>query len=137
MPNGLSFAEDNVDGPGKRRPNPNLANGIPNGQSSESGDVPDVAAEELNAVRAREITSKAVSGSLLMLLKWFRISRKLSSSLFFFFGAQTSDLLSDVLKFEYLTQLLLDANYIPLILKFFNQDIDRAVEQRNDREDLE
>lgn len=44
----------------------------------------------------------------------------------------------DILKFEYLTQLLLDANYIPLILKFFgHQDIDKAVEQKNDREDLE
>ena len=44
----------------------------------------------------------------------------------------------DVLKFEYLTQLLLDANYLPLILKLFaHQDIDVAVSQRNDRSDLE
>lgn len=44
----------------------------------------------------------------------------------------------DILKFEYLNQLLLDANYIPLILKLFaHQDIDRAVDQKNDREDLE
>ena len=44
----------------------------------------------------------------------------------------------DVLKFEYLTQLLLDSNYLPLILKLFaHQDVDRAVEQKNDREDLE
>lgn len=43
----------------------------------------------------------------------------------------------DVLKFEYLTQLLLDANYLPLILKLFaHQDIDRAVDQKNDRVDL-
>lgn len=47
-------------------------------------------------------------------------------------------IIQDILKFEYLTQLLLDANYIPLILKLFaHQDIDRAVDQRNDREDLE
>ena len=32
--------------------------------------------EVLNSVRAREITSKAISGLLLSLLKWFRVSRK-------------------------------------------------------------
>ena len=37
-----------------------------------------------------------------------------------------------------MTQLLLDANYLPLVLKLFaHQDVDRAVDQRNDREDLE
>ena len=37
-----------------------------------------------------------------------------------------------------MTQLLLDANYLPLVLKLFaHQDIDRVVEQKNDREDLE
>ena len=35
------------------------------------------AVEELNAVRLREISSKAVSGVLLLLLKWFKISRRL------------------------------------------------------------
>lgn len=45
---------------------------------------------------------------------------------------------SDILKFEYLAQLLLDANYLPLILKLFaHQDIDVAVSQKNDRDDLE
>ncbi len=44
---------------------------------------------------------------------------------------------ADILKYEYLTQLLLDSNYLPLILKFFaHQDIDKAVDQRNDRDDL-
>ena len=37
-----------------------------------------------------------------------------------------------------MTQLLLDANYLPLVLKLFaHQDVDRAVDQKNDREDLE
>ena len=37
-----------------------------------------------------------------------------------------------------MTQLLLDANYLPLVLKLFaHQDIDKAVDQKNDREDLE
>ena len=49
-----------------------------------------------------------------------------------------SDNCPDILKYEYMTQLLLDANYLPLVLKLFaHQDIDRAVEQKNDREDLE
>lgn len=44
---------------------------------------------------------------------------------------------ADVLKFEYMTQLLLDSNYLPLILKMFaHQDVDQAVAQKNDREDL-
>lgn len=43
----------------------------------------------------------------------------------------------DILKFEYMTQLLLDSNYLPLILKMFaHQDVDQAVAQKNDREDL-
>lgn len=37
-----------------------------------------------------------------------------------------------------MTQLLLDANYLPLVLKLFaHQDVDKAVDQKNDREDLE
>ena len=44
----------------------------------------------------------------------------------------------DVLKFEYLNQLLLDSNYLPLALKFLAlQDVDKAVDHRNDREELE
>lgn len=43
----------------------------------------------------------------------------------------------DILKFEYMTQLLLDSNYLPLILKMFaHQDIDKAIAQQNDREDM-
>lgn len=41
-----------------------------------------------------------------------------------------------MLKFEYLTQLLLDSNYIPLILKLFaHQDIQQVVDSRMDRVD--
>ena len=51
---------------------------------------------------------------------------------------ELTDFIQDILKYEYLTQLLLDANYLPLILKYFaHQDVDRAVDQRNDREDLQ
>ena len=45
--------------------------------------------------------------------------------------------LLDILKFEYMTQLLLDSNYLPLILKMFaHQEIDQAVAQRTDRDEL-
>jgi hypothetical protein len=47
---------------------------------SEDADAADkppaMTVEELDGVRAREITAKAVSGMLLLLLKWFKISRK-------------------------------------------------------------
>ncbi len=47
---------------------------------SEDADAADkhpaMSVEELDGVRAREITVKAVSGMLLLLLKWFKISRK-------------------------------------------------------------
>lgn len=70
--------EENADAQSKRRSNTNLVNGLTNGQASESPEgAADTAAEELNALRTREITSKAVSGALLMLLKWFKISREL------------------------------------------------------------
>lgn len=52
-----------------------------------------------------------------MLLKWFKVSH--------------------ILKFEYLTQLLLDSNYLPLILKLFaHSEIDRVVDCNAERLDL-
>ncbi|KAL8823266.1 MAG: hypothetical protein Q9191_006021 [Dirinaria sp. TL-2023a] len=117
--NGVSFSDDNLDGPGKRKQNSSSLNlnGTEHGQLAENGDGTDPEVEELNAVRTREITLKAIAGTLIQLLKWFKLSH--------------------ILKFEYLTQLLLDSNYLPLILKLFaHQDVDRAVEQRNDRDDL-
>ncbi|KAF7926306.1 uncharacterized protein EAE98_006601 [Botrytis deweyae] len=80
-------------------------------------DLADLTVEEIEAMRFREITSKAVSGILLIVLKWLKVSH--------------------ILKFEYFTQLLLDSNYLPLILKMFaHQEIDRIVDSRIDREDL-
>lgn len=37
--------------------------------------------DELDNVRLREITGKAVSGTLLLLLKWFKRSRELTISI--------------------------------------------------------
>jgi hypothetical protein len=39
-------------------------------------DAADLPIEDLDALRTREITGKAVSGILLTLLKWFKVSRK-------------------------------------------------------------
>lgn len=36
----------------------------------------EISLEELESLRSREITAKAVSGILLLLLKWFKISRE-------------------------------------------------------------
>ena len=47
-----------------------------NGQLSENEDGTDPVVEELNGLRSREITTKAVSGVLLILLKWFKLSRE-------------------------------------------------------------
>ncbi|KAL8743419.1 MAG: hypothetical protein Q9184_008115 [Pyrenodesmia sp. 2 TL-2023] len=88
-----------------------------NGHPAEFDEDADPVLEELNSMRLREISSKAISAILLMLLKWFKLSH--------------------ILKYEYLTQLLLDANFLPLILKYFaHQDVDRAVDAKTDREEL-
>ena len=36
--------------------------------------------EVLNSIRTREITSKAIAGLILAMLKWFRLSRKLMNA---------------------------------------------------------
>ncbi len=44
---------------------------------------------------------------------------------------------ADVLKYEYLTQLLLDSNYLPLVLKLFaHQEVDKVVDTNSDRQEL-
>ncbi|KAI9254396.1 hypothetical protein EDC94DRAFT_241005 [Helicostylum pulchrum] len=53
--------------------------------------------EDINITRNRETISKSVSGVLLLMLKWFKISH--------------------VLKFEYLSQILIDSGCMLLILK--------------------
>ena len=39
-------------------------------------DLSDLPMDEIEAMRSREITAKAVSGILLILLKWFKVSRE-------------------------------------------------------------
>ncbi|EFX05791.1 pheromone-dependent cell cycle arrest protein [Grosmannia clavigera kw1407] len=85
-----------------------------NGRGNGGTEGMEQSAEEIDAARTREISSKAVSGILLLLLKWLKVSH--------------------VLKFEYLTQLLLDCNYVPLLLKLWaHQDVQQLVDSRTDR----
>ena len=78
--NNMSFSEDGGEAAqGKRKANGASAthlNNLTNGQIADNEDGTDPAVEELNTVRSREITSKAISGVLLVLLKWFKLSRK-------------------------------------------------------------
>lgn len=114
-------------GQGARNPQ---NNGNPPQQSQF--DATDLSVDDLEALRSREITAKAVSGILLTLLKWFKVSRK---SPLCGRGFQLTVL--DILKFEYLTQLLLDSNYLPLVLKLFaHSEIDKVVDSDSNRKDL-
>jgi hypothetical protein len=95
-------------------------------------DTSDLPIDEIEAMRSREITAKAVSGILLVLLKWFKVSRR--STIRCWRNMLTR---IDVLKFEYFTQLLLDSNYLPLVLKLFaHQEIDKVVDSKTDRDEM-
>ncbi|EKG19624.1 N1221-like protein [Macrophomina phaseolina MS6] len=95
-------------------------NGVNKPDGSMNGSLPDVSKiplEDLDRMRMEEIQDKAASGILILLLKWFKLSH--------------------VLKMEYLTQLLVDSNYIPLTLKLLQlQEIEKAINYKCDREDL-
>lgn len=72
--------------------------------------------EELDKLRSQEIAAKALSAVLLLLLKWFKLNH--------------------ILQYEYMTQLLLDSNYVPLILKLWQtHEIGRACHYPLDREE--
>lgn len=110
LQSGFQFNE-NANGNGSAKPDSD------EGQANHHLDGGNASVEEVDTVRQQEILDKAVSGLLILLLKWFKISH--------------------ILKFEYLTQLLVDSNYIPLILKLLQlQEIERIVNYNCDREDL-
>lgn len=63
----------------------NLRTGVPAQQRQQDPaniplpntvDPSELPIEEIEALRSREITAKAVSGILLILLKWFKVSRR-------------------------------------------------------------
>ncbi|KAM5475188.1 Factor arrest protein 11 [Microsporum audouinii] len=99
---------DNIDGRAE-----NELNG--HKQTSNKTRIPEpfLSTRQLQEARSREIRFEAISGALILLLKWFKRCH--------------------ILKFEYLSQILLDSNYIPLILKMFiHQEVDHAVAQPQD-----
>ena len=73
--------------------------------------------EELEKQRSHEITCKAVSAILILLLKWFKVSH--------------------ILQYEYLAQLLVDASYVQLTLRLWQtQDIGRSCHYRLEKDEL-
>ncbi|KAG6866536.1 hypothetical protein C0991_003080 [Blastosporella zonata] len=72
--------------------------------------------DEIDVTRHREVTSKAVSAILLLVLKWFKVSH--------------------VMKFHHLGQHLLDTNCLLLILKIFGlQEVATSVVSKADSPD--
>ncbi|KAF2754478.1 hypothetical protein EJ05DRAFT_443375 [Pseudovirgaria hyperparasitica] len=108
LQSGFQFQENQN---GSAIPKPEM-NGALNGTSSDSASV-----DEIDALRSQEILDKALTGTLVLLLKWFKVSH--------------------ILKYEYLTQLLVDSSYIPLVLKLLQlQEIERVVNYNSDRDEL-
>ncbi|RSH81541.1 Factor arrest protein 11 [Saitozyma podzolica] len=78
--------------------------------------VPPPTREEVDIARHREITSKAVSAIIILMMKWFKASH--------------------VLKFHYFTQQLFDSNCLLLVLKMFGlSDVYAQVQSKNEWED--
>ena len=110
--NELVFAPGNRNG---LQPGAQEVNGLPYMPPFGNGSAD--AEDHLDNTRIDEIICKALSGTIMLILKWFKVSH--------------------ILRYEYITQLLLDANYIPLVLKLWQaQDIGRACHFKMDRDDL-
>lgn len=82
--------------------------------------------------RHREITSKAVSAILVLVLKWFKASREWSAA----DALGGADVGLDILKFHYVSQLLFDSNCLLLVLKMFGlSDVFQSVTTQHDSKD--
>ncbi|KAF2744311.1 N1221-domain-containing protein [Sporormia fimetaria CBS 119925] len=95
------------------------SNELPNGDRPHTNGVNGVhvTSEELDTLRTQEISMKAVCGLLFLLLKWFKVSH--------------------ILKFEYVTQLLVDSSFVPLVLKLIQmQEPEKHVTFRCEQEEL-
>lgn len=91
--------------------------------------------EELDAMRTQEVLDKAVSGTLILILKWFKVSRKSFSASDWVIVSLLTTI--DILKAEYITQLLVDSSYVPLILKLLQlQEIEKLVNFKSEQEEL-
>ncbi|XP_014551565.1 hypothetical protein COCVIDRAFT_112545 [Bipolaris victoriae FI3] len=107
LQSGFQF-QDNQNGTTAGRPDMNGMNGH-NGTLATN--------EELDAMRTQEVLDKAVTGTLILILKWFKVSH--------------------ILKFEYITQLLVDSSYVPLILKLLQlQEVEKIVNFKSEQEEL-
>ena len=98
--------------------------------AQEQPPMPPPSIDEIDVIRHREITSKAVSAIILLTLKWFKVSRK-------FVNVRQScslmDVIPDVMKFHHLGQHLLDTNCLLLILKMFGlQEVSVSVASKAD-----
>ncbi|KAI9620378.1 hypothetical protein KEM48_008201 [Puccinia striiformis f. sp. tritici PST-130] len=92
------------------------ANTNTNNSNEAEQQKPPPTIEDIDILRHREITSKAVSAILILTLKWFKASH--------------------VMKFHYLAQLLVDSNCLLLILKMFGlQEVAVQVKTKNECED--
>jgi len=90
--------------------------------------------EDVDQIRCQEIMGKAVSAILLLLLKWFKLSRMSHDPTD---SVHLSISYTDILKFEHLSQLLLDANYLQIVLKqFTHQDIEQVIRHRSERKNF-
>ncbi|KAF1844548.1 N1221-domain-containing protein [Cucurbitaria berberidis CBS 394.84] len=107
LQSGFQF-QDNQHGTTAGRPDMNGVNGHSNTVATN---------EELDTMRTQEVLDKAVTGTLILLLKWLKVSH--------------------ILKFEYITQLLVDSSYVPLILKLLQlQEIEKIVNVKSEQEEL-
>ncbi|KAF8592589.1 hypothetical protein K439DRAFT_1625938 [Ramaria rubella] len=104
---------------GQPPPSASSNNGFPMGVGQEAPPPlppPPPTPEELDIMRHREITSKAVSAILMLTLQWFKASH--------------------VMKFHHFGQLLLDSNCLLLILKMFGlQEVSTTVVAKNESPD--
>ncbi|KAJ6516172.1 hypothetical protein C8R45DRAFT_959155 [Mycena sanguinolenta] len=100
-----------------QQPQSAASNVFPPGVTSpQDQPPPPPTSDEIDVTRHREITSKAVSAILLLVLKWFKVSH--------------------VMKFHHLGQHLLDTNCLLLILKMFSlQDLSAIVISKADSPD--
>ncbi|KAG5520215.1 hypothetical protein PMAC_001293 [Pneumocystis sp. 'macacae'] len=71
-----------------------------NKKENKNQDFKTFSPERILQIRKREIASKSISSILLLLLKWFKLSH--------------------ILKFEFLSQIILDSNYINTFNKLFS-----------------
>ncbi|TIB92938.1 hypothetical protein E3Q19_01690 [Wallemia mellicola] len=87
------------------------------GGHAHEGEHPAMSLDDIDVARHREITSKAVSAIILLLLKWFKVSH--------------------VMKFQWLSTLLVDSNCILLMLKMYGfQDVVTMMRTQHEVEEL-